>query len=126
MSRRERPAVTNAIALYVFDERTLRALDQHDDGVRLFQDIIAIFRQRDVDRLRTSALIDSLSAIEGRPWTGMSSEYLCDSQKLARLLRPLHIRPKTIRFVDGTAKGYERRWFEQALRRLPPRDGALG
>jgi hypothetical protein len=44
---------------------------------------------------------------------------------LAQLLRPLHIRPKTIRFEDGTAKGYLRPWFEEALGRLQPRDETL-
>lgn len=119
MSRREEPTVTDAIALCDFDGRTqeaLRPFEQHDDDVRLLlRDIITIFDQRKVDPLRSSDLIDGLLAIDGRPWSG---EYLRDAQKLARLLRPLHIRPKTLRFVDRTAKGYERRWFEKALIRV--------
>jgi Protein of unknown function (DUF3631) len=111
MSRRERPTVADAIPVRIdFEDRS--AVGHHGDDVHLLWDIVTIFRQRNADRLRTSVLIDSLSAIEGRPWSGMSSECLGHAQKLARLLRPLHIRPKTIRFNEGIAKGYLRRWFE--------------
>jgi hypothetical protein len=64
-----------------------------------------------------------LSVIESHPWSG---EYLRNAQKLALLLRPLLIRPKTIRFEDNFYKGYLRQWFEEALRRLPHYDGNLG
>jgi Protein of unknown function (DUF3631) len=122
MLRREKLAVVDAAAASVRDIETgpaLRAQDRQIDVVLLLLNIIAIFRQRNVDRLRTSVLIESLSSIEGhRPWTGISSEDLCDAQKLARPLRPLRIRPMTIRFGDLTAKGYERRCFEKALTRF--------
>lgn len=123
MSRRENPGETDGIAVCGWDSETppqpsQTALDQYADGVRLLRDIITIFDHRKVDRLRTSDLIESLSTIEGRPWTGMSSEGHCAAQKLARLLRPLHIRPQTIRFVDRTAKGYLRLSFEKVLNRL--------
>jgi hypothetical protein len=129
MSRREDPAVADAIAVWDCEtapEQPQTALDRYEDGVRLLHDIITIFDQRKVDRLRTSDLIEGLSTIEGRPCTGMSSENHCAAQKLARLLRPLLIRPKTLRFVDRTAKGYERRWFAKALRGLPSCDRTQG
>ena len=117
MSRREKPGEMSAIAVCGWDfeippRQPQTVLDQYGDSVRLLRDIITILDHRKVDRLRTSDLIESLSTIEGRLWSG---EYLHDAQKLARLLRPLRIRPKTIRFVDGTAKGYQRRCFEKAL-----------
>lgn len=123
MSKIEKPAAIVTVAL---DNRALGAhlqvalkvLDQQVDASLLLQDIISIFGKLNADRLRTSILIDAMSGIESRPWTGMaSSDYLDDAQRLARLLRPLHIRPKTIRFNDGTAKGYHRQWFEEALGR---------
>jgi hypothetical protein len=104
MSRRENPAVADATALSALD-----------DDVRLLRDIIDIFRQRNVDRLQTSDLIEGLSASDGHRWSG---EFQRDANKLARPLRPLLIRSKTIRFKDRTAKGYERRWFEKALVRI--------
>ena len=109
MSRKEKSAVT--------------ATDRHRDGVRLLQDIIAIFHQRNADRLRTSVLIECLCAVEGWGWSG---QYLHDAQKLARLLRPFRIRSKQFRFSGRLAWGYTRQCFEQALRRLPPYDGKLG
>jgi hypothetical protein len=117
MSRRENPAVADAIAVCGWDfetapQETLRAL------VHLLRSILAIFDRRKVDLLRTSDLIESLSSIENHPRTELSSGYLHDAQKLARLLRPLHIRPKTLRFGHRTAKGYERRRFEKALVRV--------
>ena len=127
MSGREGPSVADAIALGDFGGGVLQtpgAVDRHDDDiVRLLQDIIAIFRQRDADRLPTSVLIDGLLAVEGQNWSG---EYLRDAQKLARLLRALHIRSRTIRFEHGPAKGYQRRCFEDALKLFSPCDGARG
>jgi hypothetical protein len=118
MSRREKLSVGDAIALRAFDggpHQTPRAFAQHGDGVRLLQEITDIFCERKADRLRTSVIIESLSTIQGSLWSG---EYSRDAQKLALLLRPLLIRPKTIRFKDGFYKGYLRRWFEETLVRL--------
>src|ERR1700676_1299423 len=110
MSTREGPSVADAIALRDFEAGLLQApwaIDQHgdDDVVRLLQDIIAIFHQRSADRLPTSVLIENLLAAESRQWSGT---FLRDAQKLAQLLRPLHIRSRTTRFNDGIAKGYQR------------------
>lgn len=120
MSKIEKPAAAAAVALDnralgAYLQVALKALDQQVDASLLLQDIVSIFGKLNADRLRTSILIGALSRIESRPWTGMaSSDYLDDAQRLARLLRPLHIRPKTIRFEDRTAKGYLRSWFEEA------------
>jgi hypothetical protein len=50
---------------------------------------------------------------DGSAWSGKSSNDIRDSQLLATLVRP--VRPKTIRFKDGAAKGYSRRRLEKAL-----------
>ena len=106
MSRRKRPAVAPTIALRNFDRgpESLRAVDEQVDALGRLRDVIAIFGQWNVDRLRASARIDSLSAIEWRPWWDMPSHYFCDAQRLARLLCPLHISPRTIRWFEEAPK----------------------
>jgi hypothetical protein len=89
--------------------------DPQATATLLHQDVWAIFREGRATRLRTSELVASLSAIDGRPWTGISSQELDRAgQRLADWLRPLHIRPHTLRFGIKTYKGYERGWFEKA------------
>jgi hypothetical protein len=115
MSRREPAAVVDAAANKPNVESAPQqavTLDQQGDGARLLHDIIAGFRQTNGDRLRTAVLIEDLSASGDRRRSGESGR---DAQRLARRLHPLH-RPKTIRFVVGTAKGYLRRCFEGALK----------
>ena len=85
---------------------------------RLLQDIIDIFRQQNAVRLRTSVIIESLSAIGRWPRSRTSSDRVNDAQKLALLLRPLLIRPTVIRFEDGIARGYLRHWFEEAVSKI--------
>ena len=128
MSKIEKLSVADAIAAQHYLDGGLQqdawTSDRDDDDlVRLLQDILAIFDQRNADRLPTSTLIESLLTVEGQDWSG---QYLRDTQKLARLLRPLHIRSKNIRFNDGIAKGFQRRWFEEALKPSSPCKGALG
>jgi hypothetical protein len=124
MSKREKLSVAGT-ALRAFatapQNPLTRGVDPDGDGVRLVEDIISIFRQRNVDRLRTSILVKSLSAIEDRRWFGESRR---NAQRLAQLLRPLHIRPKTVRFKDGTAKGYLRMSFEKVLIRVAEIDAS--
>jgi hypothetical protein len=122
MSLIDKPTGNDAVAHGGGQQQTLSSFDR----VRLLEDIIDIFRQHNVDRLPTSVLIDSLGAIDDRPWTGLPSAHLCDAQKLARWVQPEFIRPKKFRWKESHVRGYERRCFEQALRRIFPRDGALG
>jgi Protein of unknown function (DUF3631) len=122
MSLIDKPTGNDAVAHGGGQQQTLSSFDR----VRLLEDIIDIFRQRNVDRIPTSVLIDSLGAVDDRPWTGMSSANLGDTQKLARLVRPLFIRSKKFRWKERQVRGYERQWFEKALRLLSPCGGALG
>lgn len=74
----------------------------------LLADSLRVFQQANVSSLSTRELIGGLSVIEGRPWTGWSSEgpdFGGNAQELARLLRPLHIRSGTI----GGPKAYQLR-----------------
>src|SRR5438477_1967624 len=102
MSRREPAAVVDGAALNKPNVESAPQQDQQGDGARLLHDIIAGFDQRKADRFRATVPIENLSASGDRRQSWESGR---DAQRLARLLRPLHIRAMTIRFVDGTAKG---------------------
>src|SRR5258708_30690241 len=122
MSRPERPPVDATIALSVGHlkadpQKALRELDRETHDILLLRDAIAIFRQWNAHRLRTPILIESLSALEGRPWTGISQSPH-PATELARLLRPLFIRPKNMKFGKEQGKGYQRECFEKALIRF--------
>jgi hypothetical protein len=115
MSKEEKPASFMPAAI------TVRLSESYPTPISevLISDILAVLSE---SRLSTREVLARLSTIEGRPWTGWSSESRDDlqrnAQKLERLLRPFHIRPKAIRFANGPLKGYERIWFEQALIKL--------
>jgi hypothetical protein len=69
----------------------------------------------DVDRTSSAHLIERLVEIVPRPWAeyGRSGKPLTQN-KLARLLRPLHIASEQIRFGSGdNCKGYYRHAFEE-------------
>lgn len=89
-------------------------------GVRLLIDIRAVFSNRAVERLRSAELVQALIAEEESPWPDLDRRPL-DATRLARLLRPYGIAPKTIRFDEtSTAKGYDRAWFADAWERYVP------
>jgi Protein of unknown function (DUF3631) len=93
--------------------------------VQLLADIRSIFSGRRLDRLPSGELVDALISIEGRPWAEWKAGKQLSQNGLARLLKPLKIRPGTKRF-DGekeTAKGYYLSQFEDAFRRYLAQDG---
>jgi hypothetical protein len=64
--------------------------------------ILDLYRQQNVDKLRSAAMV--------------SAELASSAQKLASLLRPMLIRPAQIKFDGGKNwRGYRRHWFEKAL-----------
>ena len=58
--------------------------------------------------------------MEDRPWPDYQGGLT--KSRLAQLLRPFEIRPRTIRISKTeTAKGYRREWFDDTFTRyLPP------
>jgi hypothetical protein len=91
-------------------------------GVRLLHDIRLAFG--DEARIASRALTEALVADETSPWADFGGKPLTQ-RALANLLRPFKIRPRSLRFQDSTAKGYEREWFADAWERypLPEEDG---
>jgi putative DNA primase/helicase len=104
-------------------QRARKALEAQatveDNSVRvqLLADIRAIFADRRVDRLPSLKLVEALVAIEGRSWAEWKAGKPLSQNGLARLLKPLKIRPGTKRIGGETAKGYYLGDFEDAFSR---------
>jgi hypothetical protein len=100
-----------------------------DVGVLLLIDIRRIFLTWEVDRIATVALVKALLALDDglwADWRGPNDDRpprKLNQYDLSRLLRPFNIRPRTVRFSDGTSRGYMRAWFEAAWASYcPPSD----
>jgi hypothetical protein len=92
----------------IFDTEWAR--DQHPDNPRRkFDKAIEV-------ALFSEDIVEHLHGLEERPWSewGRAPKKPISVTQLARLLAPLDIRPKNIRFGDKQAKGYERAQFEHA------------
>jgi hypothetical protein len=110
--------------------RALQAIQRtvEDDSVRvqLLADIRAIFAEHKIDRLKSDKLIEALIAIEGRPWAEWKAGKPLSQNGLARLLKPLKIRPGTKRFPgENTAKGYYLSDFDDAFSRYLGQEGGF-
>lgn len=86
-------------------------------GIRLLSDLRAIFGT--ADHLPTATILEGLHAIEEAPWGDMRGKAL-DSRGLARRLAKYDVKPKTIRTIETTAKGYTREDLHDAWQRYLP------
>ena len=84
-------------------------------GPMLLEDIKATFEAKNVDRLSSEEVCESLVAMEGRPWAeyGKALKQISKNQ-LAKGLKHFGITPDTIRIGGKTAKGYYRHQFREA------------
>jgi putative DNA primase/helicase len=103
----------------------LSAIQRNDAGsirVQLLNDIRSIFDDRKTDRIASTELANSLSAMEGRPWQDWKIGRPITANQVAKLLARFEIRPKALRIANGPpVKGYDRSDFEDAFKRyLPP------
>ena len=106
--------------------KTLSEGDDSEDGaaVMLLADIKEIFG--DNDRIRSEFLVASLINKEDRPWPEWRRGKPITTRQVAKLLKPFHIIPGTIRLEAGdTAKGYYRSKFEDAFTRYLADPGVL-
>ena len=102
----ERAAVELSSAQEVEDESA---------GVQLLAGIHRIFSERGEDRLSTAVLLDALCSDDEAPWGDWHGRPL-SARSLAKLLRRFQVRPRTVRFDDGTtAKGYLLEQFEDTF-----------
>jgi len=101
---------------------------RHDDdpGVILLRDIRALFDGRQVDRLASAAIVETLNGLDGlwTEWRGIEDDqqpHRLSQGELARLLAAFGIRPGTIWPIPRgpqtrSLKGYYRSQFEAAWR----------
>lgn len=93
------------------------AADDTSVGVVLLTDIRDIFAERGAAHIPSKDLAAALCEIEGRPWPEWFRGRGLSANNLARLLKPYHVHPETIRVGTETAKGYRRADFADAWER---------
>jgi hypothetical protein len=98
---------------------TKQASEDDSLGVRMLGDVRSVFLQRNEERIFTAELLDELAQIDDAPWGDWYGKRI-PPRKMADLLRPFGIRPKTIRIGETTKSGYERGWFADAWGRYLP------
>jgi hypothetical protein len=106
--------------------------DEEERLAMLLADIRAAFAAHaakenvaDKERLSSSALVEALHELEGRPWAefGKSRKPISQNQ-LARLLKPLAICPEVVRLNEKPARAYQLFQFSDAFDRYLPSAGA--
>jgi hypothetical protein len=96
-----------------------------DPVVALLKDIRRVFDARGVDRISSRELVDELVGPDDSPWDewrgpiGDQQPHRLTQSELARLLRPFHIKPRSMwpkkRASDAkSTKGYQREHFKDA------------
>ncbi|MBM9615985.1 DUF3631 domain-containing protein [Desulfobulbus rhabdoformis] len=90
-------------------------------GVELLADIKQVFEAKEVDRISTADLIRALCEDEEKPWLTYNRGKSISPRQMANKLKGYGITSTTLRFRHvGTAKGYERRRFDEAFSRYIP------
>jgi len=98
-----------------------KAVEDDSIGTKLLSDIRSAFQETQSDRMSTEEAISRLKKIEERPWAGSIHEEPISPRRLASLLQPFGIRPRSIRIGGSTPKGYRLNDFQDAFARyLPP------
>jgi Protein of unknown function (DUF3631) len=96
------------------------ATDDESAGVQLLHDINAVSTAQEEDRISSVGLAAELHEIEESPWGEWYGKPI-SAHGIAKLLRQFEIRPRTVRFDDGTtAKGYLFSQFADAFARYLP------
>jgi putative DNA primase/helicase len=91
-------------------------------GVLLLTDLQALFENPDIERLSSDQIVRQLTEMDEHPWAEFLRGKPITSRRVAELLRPFGVHPRTIRFGEGTRRGYERSSLEDAFARyLSPR-----
>jgi hypothetical protein len=98
--------------------------DDESPRVLLLADLRDLFEKKQVDRLPSERIIESLARMEHRPWPEWKQGKPITAVQLANELKHFSIRPRTIRLADGTTpKGYKLESFQDPFKRyLPKRD----
>jgi hypothetical protein len=85
--------------------------NESEDETEIIRDICAVFRDRDVDKIRSADLVQELGGRDRRRYRNLTPK------TLVRHLDPFEIRPQVIRLGNQTPRGYERYQFDDAMER---------
>ncbi|MFB3112073.1 MAG: DUF3631 domain-containing protein, partial [Gemmatimonadales bacterium] len=88
----------------------------------LLDDIRKIFDKLGRDRITSEWLVGRLALRVDRAWGDWNGTKPLTERQLARLLKPIHIKPKTIRVGARTPRGYLRDKFGDAFSRYLPHE----
>ena len=92
--------------------------DDSSVNVMALADMWNVFDERNTERLPTSDIVAAFNEMEDRPWPEWRRGKEMSGTSLSRLLRSFDVRPKTIRFASGLAKGYEKGDLADAYQRF--------
>ncbi len=99
----------------------VRAGDDEAIGSKLLGDIKGIFEARNLDRIFSNDLVESLKNLSESPWADWSKGKGLTKTGLARLLKPFGVKSKTMRIDEDRFKGYSLESFQDAFKRyIPP------
>jgi Protein of unknown function (DUF3631)/Domain of unknown function (DUF3854) len=90
-------------------------------GIQILHDVRLVFDELGLDRIATAELVQKLVEVETSPWAEWNRGKPMTPVSLSRLLKPFRIFPKTIRFANERAKGYERASFADSWDRYLPK-----
>jgi hypothetical protein len=98
--------------------------DRDNINEQLLVDIRDVFVEREVDRISTADLLQSLIEMQDHPWAtwGRSGKAI-NAKQLAERLKPFKIYPRELRDHQAggaNLRGYIRRHFEDAFARYLP------
>ena len=93
-------------------------------GVRLLDDLRAVFDEQQADRLPTDVILSALTGIDDAPWSDIRGKAL-DARGLSRRLDKYGISRSTFRIGERTFKGYQREDLADAWSRYLVPSGAL-
>ncbi|MGE4401819.1 MAG: DUF3631 domain-containing protein [Desulfobulbus sp.] len=90
-------------------------------GVELLADIKEVFEEKEVDRISTADLIRALCTDDEKAWSTYNRGKEITPRQISGKLKGYGISSTTLRFRHaGTAKGYERRQFDESFARYIP------
>lgn len=86
-------------------------------GTELLADLQEVFETKRVPRITTADLIEALCADDEKPWGTYNRGNPIKPRQISTRLREYGIHSNTLRFGNNTAKGYDRKQFDDAFSR---------
>ena len=112
------PDLARQAAIFIMGGR-----DDASLGVQLLDDLRDVLSS--VEKMTSVGICTELKNLEDRPWCDMGFGRSITPRKLAKLLGPYDIKPRTIR-TDGTAKGYHTADLVESWTRYLPAQNDAG